>query len=69
MFTRDYTLHGYDPISFPEGEYRRSIAAYAYSKVEMGKNDVRSTTWYPENTNIFKRTLGKNWPILAAIKK
>jgi Rps23 Pro-64 3,4-dihydroxylase Tpa1-like proline 4-hydroxylase len=68
MFTRDYTLHGYDPISFPDGEYRRSIAAYAYSLAEGKCSDVRSTTWYPENTNILKRTLGKNWPKLVSLK-
>ena len=28
MFTRDFTLHGYDSINFPEGTFRNSIAAY-----------------------------------------
>src|SRR5678815_1900952 len=29
--TRAYTLHGYDPTNFPEGNYRTSIATYAYT--------------------------------------
>jgi hypothetical protein len=66
MHTRDYTLHGYDPISFPEGRYRQSIAAYAYSTGEEGK--YRSTTWYPKTTNFFKKSIGRHWPILVKLK-
>lgn len=67
MFTRDYTLHGYDPINFPQGEYRRSIASYAYTIVDKPEN-TRSTTWYPEGKNIIKQMLGKKWPKLVKIK-
>jgi len=67
MFTRDYTLHGYDPISFPDGHYRRSLAAYAYSKKDSPDN-VRSTTWYPEDGGVIKKMLGKNWPKLVKVK-
>lgn len=68
MFTRDYTLHGYDKINFPEGTYRRSIAAYAYSLVDSNRDSVRSTVWYPDDGGIFKKALGKNWPKLVAAK-
>jgi len=69
MFTRDYTLHGYQKTNFPDGSYRRSIAAYAYSlsKNKLNK-EKRSTVWYPENTNILKRTIGKLWPKLVFYK-
>lgn len=67
MFTRDYTLHGYDRINFPKGSFRRSIAAYAYSVDEKPKN-VRSTTWYPENAGVIKSFVGKKWPSLVKIK-
>ena len=40
MFTRDYTLHGYDEIFFPEGTYRRSIAAYAYSNCDLKEKKI-----------------------------
>lgn len=67
METRDYTMHGYDPISFPEGSYRRSIACYAYSaKKEDMKS--RSTVWYPEKGNLLKRATGRLWPTLVRVK-
>lgn len=68
MFTRDYTLHGYDRISFPVGSYRRSIAAYAYSEAGVVPSDIRSTTWYPDDGGVIKKVLGKNWPKLVAMK-
>lgn len=58
MLTKAHTLHGYDPIQFPEGRYRRSIAAYAYSKA--GPEDVlkpRSTVWISD-LSIVRRALG-----------
>ena len=67
MFTREYTLHGYDKIKFPEGQFRRSIAAYAYSIDENPKN-IRSTTWYPQNAGFMKVFIGKKWPLLVKIK-
>lgn len=70
MFTRDYTLHGYEPINFPAGQYRRSIAAYAYTpvedKAEIGKD--RTTVWYPEQGGAAKKTVGRHWPTLVRIK-
>jgi len=68
MFTRDYTLHGYDPISFPPGRYRRSIAAYAYSVVSDSKAIKQSTTWYPERGGAIKRMIGRWWPKLVRVK-
>lgn len=67
METRDYTLHGYDPIRFPGGEYRRSIACYAYSRVEPGVKG-RSTIWFPETGGMIKRVTGRIWPTLVRWK-
>ncbi len=67
MFTRDYTLHGYDPINFPSGTYRTSIAAYGYT--ETGKaGKLRTTVWMPEKSNILKRFLGKHMSKLVSVK-
>jgi 2OG-Fe(II) oxygenase superfamily len=69
MFTRDYTVHGYDPIAFPEGMYRRSLAAYAYSMADA--KDVgqdRTTVWYPDQGGATKKAIGKHWPTLVRIK-
>jgi hypothetical protein len=68
MFTRDYTLHGYKKINFPKGEYRKSIAAYAYSLSNKEKKNKRVTIWYPENSSKFKRLIGFYWPKLVKIK-
>jgi len=69
MPTRDYTLHGYDKISFPEGQYRRSLASYAYSLTEAALDTGdRSTVWYPEESGVWKRALGKSWPQLVKVK-
>lgn len=68
MLTRDYTLHGYDPISFPQGQYRRSLAAYAYSLHHGDRPMKRSTTWYPERGGPMKAAVGRLWPKLVRIK-
>ena len=67
MFTRGYTLHGYDPINFPSGTYRTSIAAYGYTETgKVGK--LRTTVWKPEKSNILKRFLGKHMPKIVSVK-
>ena len=67
MFTRDYTLHGYDPINFPKGTFRTSIAAYGYT--DTGKpGKLRTTIWKPDGNRPFKRILGRIMPDLVKIK-
>jgi hypothetical protein len=69
MPTRDFTLHGYDKISFPPGQYRRSLATYAYTLTDDVEDAAdRSTVWYPEQSSLWKRMLGKRWPTLVKIK-
>jgi hypothetical protein len=68
MFTRDYTLHGYDMINFPKGNYRRSIATYAYTLHEADRQGYRSTVWKPESGSALKKFIGANWPRLVNIK-
>jgi hypothetical protein len=67
MFTRDYTLHGYDKIKFPKGSFRRSIAAYGYTQMEQ-EGTVRTTVWYPEKGGFVKQFLGRHMPKLVRIK-
>lgn len=66
METSDKTLHGYDPISFPLGEHRISIAAYAYSLEELIERDPKSTVWYPRSGGALKRAAGKWIPKMIA---
>ena len=67
MFTRDYTFHGYDKINFPEGNYRRSIAAYGYT-IQEPKEEARTTIWYPENEGFVKSFLGRHMPKIIRYK-
>lgn len=67
MATGAETLHGYDATAFPLGIFRRSIACYAYVIAKNG-TAYRSTTWYPENAGVAKRTLGRQWPRIVAAK-
>lgn len=67
MFTRDYTVHGYDAINFPAGSYRRSIAAYAYTLTDA-EPDHRTTVWLPEQGGAAKKVIGKHWPALVRVK-
>ncbi|MEL6928591.1 MAG: 2OG-Fe(II) oxygenase [Cyanobacteria bacterium J06600_6] len=67
MFTRDYTLHGYDPISFPPGRFRRSIATYAYN-IDHNPQKQRSTLWIPQTASPLKKIIGQYWPNLVRMK-
>ncbi len=69
MFTRDYTVHGYDAINFPEGKFRRSIAGYAYSSLsDAAVPQHRSTVWYPDNAGAAKTAVGRLWPKIVRVK-
>ncbi len=68
MHSRGYTLHGYDPITFPEGKYRTSIAAYAFTLHEKRIEDSRTTVWHVEKSNPFKYLLSKIWVPAVKIK-
>ena len=61
MLCRGYTLHGYDPIHFPEGKYRTSIAAYAFTLHNSKMEDSRTTVWHIEKNNPLKYLLSKLW--------
>ena len=67
METRDFTMHGYDPINFPPGRYRRSIACYAYTPAVEG-GEYRATVWYPDSGSAAKRVLGRYWPKIVRVK-
>jgi Rps23 Pro-64 3,4-dihydroxylase Tpa1-like proline 4-hydroxylase len=70
MLTKDHTLHGYKPIRFPDGQFRTSIAAYAYSHLSA-KTDLRTTTkWVLENDqSLVKRVIAKLTPTAVMIKQ
>jgi len=68
MHCRDYTLHGYDEIHFPDEKYRTSIAMYGYTLHKDAHEKPRSTVWFAED-NKFKEALAKLWTPAVAWKK
>lgn len=72
MLTKDFTLHGYKPINFPTGQFRTSIAAYAYSEAAT-EEDVAglstTTTWVPESSSSFKSIVARITPQLVTLKQ
>lgn len=72
MLTKDFTLHGYKPINFPAGQYRTSIATYAYSEAATEEEvaELRTTTtWVPEGSGQLKSLVSKVTPQLVALKQ
>lgn len=68
MESTDHSFHGYHKLNFPEDRSRRSIAAYAYSKVEAGSISRHTTNWAPQDSNAAKRLLAKNWNWIVLTK-
>ena len=68
MHCREYTLHGYDPISFPPGTYRTSIAMYAYTIHEKQLEAARTTKWKVEKDKPLKYLLSKIWVPAVRLK-
>lgn len=68
MHCRGYTLHGYDPIHFPENTYRTSIAAYAYTMHEANFEAPRTTVWHVKKDHPIKYALSKIWVPAVKIK-
>lgn len=69
MLTKEHTLHGYYPISFPPGSYRTSIATYAYSiDHDYARNPPRTTVWAPDQCGPVKRLIATISPPIIALK-
>ena len=66
----DYTLHGYDYTNFPPGQFRTSIATYAFSKHVRQLYKPRTTDWIPEKEGDgkLKRILGRNFHRVVKLK-
>ena len=66
--TRNYTLHGYDRIRFPEGRYRTSIAGYAYSLHQHHIEKPRTTDWFVDSGQPVKRLIARIYDPAVKIK-
>lgn len=67
--TRGYTLHGYDMTNFPEGNYRTSIATYAYTRHAMNIEKSRTTDWFPkDDASQSKKFMAKHYNTAVQMK-
>ena len=64
--TRNFTLHGYHVTRFPPGQYRTSIACYAYSRHLRYIEKRRTTDWHVDADQPVKRLLA--WVYDPAVK-
>ncbi len=67
MLTNDISVHGFSPIHFPAGRYRKSLAVYMYYE-DGTRKKPRVTRWYPEGGGRIKRILGYYWPTIVRVK-
>ena len=66
--TRAYTLHGYDMTNFPEGQYRTSIATYAYSIHKTLIEKKRTTDWVVKDGKPIKKAIAAVYGPAVKIK-
>ncbi len=66
--TRNFTLHGYKNIRFPPGQYRTSIASYAYTKHLRHIEKKRTTDWHVDDDQFIKRFLARVYDPAVKIK-
>lgn len=64
-----YTLHGYDMTAFPEGDFRTSIATYAYTNHVRHLEKPRTTDWFPDkDSSQLKKAVAKNYNLAVKVK-
>jgi hypothetical protein len=68
QLTNNYTLHGYDITHFPEGNYRTSIASYAYSVHNYHIEKPRTTDWHVGDSGPVKKLLAKVYDPAVKLK-
>lgn len=68
MVTDDHTFHGFKKLTLPEGVTRKSIATYAYEKVEVGSVKARTTGWAPEEGSALKLRFARHYDTLVKVK-
>jgi Rps23 Pro-64 3,4-dihydroxylase Tpa1-like proline 4-hydroxylase len=68
MLTDDHTYHGYRKMSLPAGVTRKSIAVYAYQRIDAGQVTARTTGWVPEDAGVGKRLFARYYDTLVRTK-
>jgi len=68
QLTNNYTLHGYKETNFPDGQFRTSIAAYAYAIHKHQIEKPRTTDWHVNDSQPFKKFLASIYDPAVKIK-
>jgi hypothetical protein len=68
QLTNNYSLHGYDVTHFPEGQFRTSIAAYAYMEHLHEIEKPRTTDWHVKKNQPIKKILASIYNPAVKIK-
>jgi len=63
-----YTLHGYELTHFPEGQYRTSIATYAYCIHNTLVEKPRTTDWVVKDGKLVKKAIAAIYGPAVRIK-
>jgi hypothetical protein len=66
--TRAFTLHGYEMTRFPEGQFRTSIATYAYTQHRRFVEKPRTTDWVVKDAGMIKRVAASVYGPAVKIK-
>lgn len=68
MLSSDRTYHGFRKMTLPPGVTRKSIAAYAYERVEVGSVRPRTTGWSPDGAGTIKRAIARHYDAAVRVK-
>lgn len=68
QLTNSFTLHGYEEINFPPGQYRTSLAGYAYMKHKHPVEKRRTTDWHVGDGAPVKKFLASIYDPAVKIK-
>jgi Rps23 Pro-64 3,4-dihydroxylase Tpa1-like proline 4-hydroxylase len=68
MVSDEHSYHGFRKMTLPPGVTRKSIATYAYQRIEAGSMTPRTTGWVPEDANALKRALARHYDTAVRVK-
>jgi hypothetical protein len=68
MLSSEHTYHGFKRMTLPPGVTRKSIATYAYERIEAGSAKARTTGWTPEDAGVVKRSIARHYDTAVRIK-
>jgi hypothetical protein len=68
MVSDERAYHGFKKMSLPPGVTRKSIATYAYQKIEVGAAKPRTTGWAPDDAGAVKRSIARHYDAAVRLK-